>query len=522
MSIRLTFIKFLTEPDSKNDIYLENNDFLIVAVARRVASIDGEVNRPHTYELKGIETINSLIKYAGGLLPSAYTINIQIKRFTDNKMQLLNLNLDSLKANNSDFIIKDGDQVFIDRISKELTNIITAVGSVKIPGSYELKAGERVEDLLRKAQGLTYDAYTGNAFVIRKKDDMTKKYLSISISNILADKNSPDNILLEKFDTLKILSQNDFTDVLKVTVFGAVRKPGDIYFGENLSLKDVLLMSGGLKQDAANNRIEISRIIDYNKTNNKIIPIRAVVSTVQVGNDLSISNEAKDFILQPYDHVYVRSNPDFEEPKNIYVTGEVMYPGIYSLIKKDETIADIIQRAGGLTQFAYVDGVTMSRKFEETGLVYLNLERALRKPRSKYNIVMNDSDVVNVPKTVDLVHIAGAIGNVNFKSISAPYFSNKRAKYYIKNFAGGFNKDCRKSGTYVIYPNGILRNTKNMLFFRVYPKVRNGSNIHLPFKEIKEIDKSKRTPLDWNRTIENTTIKLTGVLTLWLLLTKIK
>ena len=518
----LDVYKFLNDPNNKNDIYLENNDYIVVAVAKRIASISGEVNRPFMYELKGTETINSLIKYAGGILPSAYTINLQVRRYTDNKIHLLNINLDSLKKNNSDFIINDGDQVFVDRISKELTNIVTATGAVKIPGSYEFKEGERVEDLLKKVQGLTYDALTSVAYIVRQKKDLNKKYLAFSLQNVMSDKNSPDNILLEKFDTLRVLSQFNFTDVLKVSVFGAVRKPGDYDYGENFTLKDVILMSGGLKQESANNRIEISRIIDYDKTSNKVIPIRAIVSTIQIGNDLSISEEAKKFILQPYDHIYIRTNPDFETPKKVFINGEVMYPGVYSLTRKDETVAEVIQRAGGLTKFAYIPGVTMSRKFEETGLVYLNLDKALKRVHSKYNIVLNDSDIVNVPKTVDLVHIAGAIGNANFKSISAPYFSKKRARFYIRNFAGGFNKDCRKGGTNVIYPNGILKRTKSILFVRFYPRVRNGSNIQLPYKDIKETDNSKKVPVDWNKTIENVTVKATGLLTLWLLITKLK
>ncbi len=518
----LDVYKFLTEPDSKNDIYLENNDYIIVSAAKRVASINGTINRPHNYEIKGKETINSLIKYAGGLLPGSYTSNIQIKRFTNNKMELININLDSLKINKKDFIINNGDQVFIDMISQEITNITTALGSVKIPGTYEFVNGDRVSDLLVKTQGITFDAYTKMAFITRKKEDMSKKYLTVNIANILRDKNSQDNVLLEKFDTLTVLSKNDFNDILKVSVFGSVRKPGDYDYGENLSLKNIILMSGGLKQEAANNRIEISRIIDYDKSNNKIIPIRAIVNTVEVGNDLSISEQATNYILQPYDHVYIRSNPDFEIPKKVFITGEVVYPGVYSLTRKDETAAEVIKRTGGFTKLAYLEGVTMSRKYDETGLVYLNLVKAIKRPHSKYNIVLNDSDAINIPKTIDLVHISGAIGNASFKNISAPYFGNKRAKFYIKQFAGGFGKDSRKAGTYVIYPNGILRKTKDLGFIRFYPKVKNGSIIQLPYKDVKPIDASNRKPLDWNKTIESFTIKLTGVLTLWLLITKIK
>jgi hypothetical protein len=280
-----------------------------------------------------------------------------------------------------------------------------------------------------------------------------------------------------------------------------------------------------------------------------------------------------------------------------------MYPGVYSLLRKDETVAEVIQRAGGLTNFAYLGGVTMSTKYQGTGLVYLNLDKAVRNIHSKYNIVLNDSDMINIPKTIDMVHISGSIGMANFQnvsasytsnanfqkvspnawnngstltvgpassdntlkqnsnnsanqvynngipnktissnlgfynlqinnnskpsytdflSISAPYFSNKRAKFYIKNFAGGFSKESQKGRTYVVYPNGIVKKTKDLWIIKIYPKVKNGSNIQVPYRDIKNLNSNKKNPMDWNKAIENTTIKLTGLLTLWLLITKIK
>ena len=145
----------------------------------------------------------------------------------------------------------------------------------------------------------------------------------------------------------------------------------------------------------------------------------------------------------------------------------------------------------------------------------------MKRPRSKYNIVLNDSDVIFIPKIVDLVHINGAIGNANYKNISSPYFSNHRAKYYIMNFAGGFNRECKRPRTTVTYPNGIQKRTKDFWFFRVYPKVHDGSNIVLYYRDAKFNNNNKSAPIDWNKAIENFTIKVTGLLTLYLLITKL-
>ena len=333
-----------------------------------------------------------------------------------------------------------------------------------------------------------------------------------------------------------------------------------------MTLQDVLLQAGGLTQQAEGSKIEVSRIMDYDISSNKLKPIRAVVKNIKIGEDLMLSSEAQEFTLQPFDQIFVRENPDYEEAVNIVLSGEVKYPGTYSLLSKNEKIASVIQRAGGLTTYAYMDGVKMFRKFEVEqikdnplnipnelldeivinpklsniynkellnreqlkakvftydslmyNVVYFDLQKAMSKNRSKHNLVLLEGDSVIIPKLLDVVHISGDLNNISGSSISAPFFG-KRADYYVRNFAGGYSEDNKKSNTLVIYANGSVKKTLNFAFFSISPKVKPGSIIKVVDDKTLEI---QRKPIDWNKAIENTMLKLTAVLTLWLLVDKV-
>ena len=168
---------------------------------------------------------------------------------------------------------------------------------------------------------------------------------------------------MNEYDIVHVLSVDDFDDDFSVSVFGAVRDAGEFLFGSGMTLQDILLKSGGLTQQAEGSRIEVSRIMDYDTYSNRLKPRRAVVKNIEIGEDLLLDSDAQEFILQPFDQVFVRDNPDYQEPVNIILSGEVKYPGTYSLLSKDERVSSIINRAGGLNSYAYVDGIKMFRKF---------------------------------------------------------------------------------------------------------------------------------------------------------------
>ena len=412
-------------------------------------------------------------------------------------------------------------------------------------------------------------------YIIRLNADRTKSHIAINLESILEDETHSDNILMQEYDIVNVMSIDDFDDNFNISVEGAVRNPGDFNFGDGMSLQSALFLAGGLTQQAEGSRVEISRIMEYDINSNKLKPRRAIVKNVKVGNDLVLSQEAENFELQPYDQIFVRSNPDFEPVINVQILGEVKYPGTYSILRKNEKISSLIKRSGGLTSYAYLDGVKMYRKFEVTtvndeeikdmnisdelkrtilndpeaasiyteelesynneifnsdpksskqinlDMVYLDLEKALKSNQSKHNLVLNEGDSIIIPKTMDVVHITGELMNLQGNSISAPYFSSKRANYYVKNFAGGFSKLNDRSNTVVVYPNGIAKKSKNFLFFKLSPKVSKGSTIRVSSK-IKKDKRKNKGKIDWNQQIENAMLKLSAVLTLWVLVDRVQ
>ncbi|MFT4681327.1 MAG: polysaccharide export outer membrane protein [Granulosicoccus sp.] len=508
---------YLSRPTDFTPPFLEDGDHLVVPVIGPVVSILGEVRRPLRYEIRPGEGLMKAIEYAGGLKAAAYRKNVQIVRFRDSEEIMIDVNLDSLQLAHKTIQLQDGDKVLVRTVPEGFTNTVSAKGAFRVVGDFELRDGDRISELLQKAEGVLFDAYLNRAYVLRLNSDMTRSYISVNIGNVISSSGSKDNIRLKPFDEVQVLSKKDFEDAFNVWVYGAVRKGGELIYGSGLSLKDALFLAGGLKPEAANRRIEVSRMVDLSEDGKIIDPIRKVVKTLQIEHDLSVGAKADEFQLQPYDQIFVRVNPAFDGPKVVSLLGEVNYPGTYSILSRDEKVSSLIERAGGLRDYAFPEGVKMRRL--RMGDVYLNLEKAIKKPNSRYDLVLNAGDTIDVPKVLDIVSITGAIANYDGHAIGAPYFG-KRANYYVKNFAGGFNKRSHRSKTYVIHANGIIKKTINLGLFKIYPKVTQGSEVVVMYKTDKA-DKSERPPVDWNRVIENTTIKVTGILTLWLLIDRI-
>jgi hypothetical protein len=231
--------------------------------------------------------------------------------------------------------------------------------------------------------------------------------------------------------------------------------------------------------------------------------------------------------LQPFDQIFVRAVPNFEAQQNITLRGEVKYPGVYSLLNKDERIDDVIKRAGGLTKFAFPESATLYRPSLAGGYIVLNMKNAMKSHSNKYNYALREGDVLSIPTVSDFVSIKGSsleyLSIVNREQVNAPFVQNRRAKYYINEFGNGFTKDSWRKKTYVIQPNAKVNRTRDFLVFKIYPKVTKGSTIYVveKIKKDKEL-KKEREPFNWNKFVENTTLKITGIATFFVLLNQIK
>tara|TARA_B110000483_G_scaffold9547_2_gene11333 strand:+ start:654 stop:3182 length:2529 start_codon:yes stop_codon:yes gene_type:complete len=567
----LDVYKFLFDPQISNDIYMQDGDYIFIPPAKNIVEIIGEVNRPYTYEAKDGESVGDMIKYSGGFTTSAFRDILTLKRLDYNNLKVYDVNKADINIEN----VLDGDQIVINKISNKISNVVTVKGDVGVSGDYEFKENEKVLDLLNRAKCISNKTFLEKVYIIRLNEDRSKQHLSINLNNIISDPEHDDNILLNEFDIIHVLSVDEFDDEFFISVQGAVRSAGTFSFGNGMNLQSALILSGGVTQQAQGSRVEVSRIMEYDIATNKLKPRRTVVKNIEIGNDLVLSESAEDFILQPFDQVFVRSNPEFEPAENITILGEVKYPGTYSILRKNEKVSSLIKRAGGLTNYAYVDGVKMFRKFkvkesiskeslemnisddlkksilnspdvaaiyanevqvkseaffaeenstkiskESLDIVYLNLDKALKNNESKFNLVLNKGDSIIIPQILDVVHISGELMNLEGNSISAPFFSRKRANYYVKNFAGGFSKENDRSNTIVVYPNGIAKKSRNFILFKISPKVTKGSTIRVASKNVKQ-KKIKESKVDWNKQIENAMLKISAILTLWVLVDRV-
>ena len=231
-------------------------------------------------------------------------------------------------------LCKNGDEIIVNTISNKLSNVVSLKGSIGVTGDYEFVKGEHLLDLLNRAKCISEKTFLDKVYVIRLNKDRTKSHIAVNLGAILDDANHEDNILLQEYDIVRVLSVDDFDDKFSVSVLGAVRAAGEFDFGVGMTLQDVLLQAGDLTQQAEGSRVEVSRIMDYDISSNKLKPRRALVKTIKIGEDLVLSTEAQEFELQPFDQVFVRENPDFEPAKIYYCLGEVKYPGTYTLLTK--------------------------------------------------------------------------------------------------------------------------------------------------------------------------------------------
>lgn len=549
----LDVYKFMNNPNVADEFFLTNNDYIFVPLAERVVEISGAIERPFYYELVGEENLVELITYAGGMTPDAYRRNIQIIRYENDEEKIIDVNLARILEDGKNFELIDGDRVTINPIKQAYANYITVSGAVKLPGTYELEPNMKISEVLSKS-GVVLSAVMSRIYIKRLREDLSLEYIPVNVYEVLENENSDANLLLRPFDEIEVKYKSDFIDKYQVKVYGAVRKGGSFEFSDNLTLADVLYMANGLKREASNSYIEVSRLVlDANGNSTRVNFERLEVAGIE--DSLKVAG-AEKFMLQPYDQIFVRSSKDFEAPKNVTIRGEITWPGIYTMANDKERVMDIINRAGGWTEVAFLKGAKLMRKGD--GLVLLDLEILEKEgENSRYNYVLRAGDEVIIPKLKDLVSIAGYVNHPAIKEeseiankeldlelerattniekkeillevfkrqienplkVNIPYHESKRANFYIREYGAGID---RKQGgrqrlVYVRYANGMVKKTRHFLFFKIFPKVEKGAMVYVGAKE-KKI-KAPKQPINWYKIVTDTMALAVSGLSLYVLI----
>lgn len=474
--------RYLQKDASSDDVYLEDNDYIYVDIYEKLVNADGLFKRPMYYQLTADEGLKDLVDFAGGPTYNARNSLIHIKTVSNETERYIDIPgrtyFDSYKgAEYNDIILKDGDVVSLKPINTGLKNVVRISGAVNYPDEYELRQGEHLSDIINRAGGIAATAYLPRAYVIRGNNPIETDALKIDLRNL--ENNPAQDIELFTGDKISILSNKDFEQDFYIDVIGNVRRPARLPYTQNLKLKDVLLLAGGLSFDAENGRIEISNIIDsvnkYSlefKDNN--------IKIISINSNLEIDQASENIIIKPMDRIYVRRKTEFLTQDLVQLQGEVNYAGEYPLIQKNERISSLLKRAGGLRKHAFTQGAKLYR--QNIGPIVIDLQSAIDQPGGKNDLILTNQDILLIPTINDIVSVRGNVQSpINIKYDPA----YKRIDYYINN-AGGFNDRPWKRRINVKYQNGRIKATKSFLFLRFHPKVAPGSTVTVPTKPIKE------------------------------------
>ena len=487
--------KYLFHGDSKDDIRLEEGDIVLVPSYDLLVEVTGCVKRPMRYEMEAGEPLSQLLAYAGGFTGDAYGREVRVVRTMGREHELFNVD----SVGYGTFALMDGDSVAVGRVLDRYANRIEVQGAVYRPGMYELGEGTHtVRELIGRAEGLREDAFRGRALLFRERDDLTPEIVAVDLEGVLSGRLT--DISLRRNDVLVVSSVHDLEDRGGFTIGGEVARPGVYPYAAHTTVEDLIVQAGGLLDGASTVKVEVSRRLKDPKSTTPSNGVGKVYA-FSLKEGLVVDGEA-GFELAPFDVVEVRRSPGYQPQRQVVLDGEVVFTGNYTLIRKNERLSDLVKRAGGITDDAYVRGGRLIRRMNEEEravrdaalraaqqnrgadsvsleklmaddyyAVGIELDKALSNPGSDYDVVLREGDRLVVPEYVSTVKINGDVMYPN----TTVYLKDKRVKYYIAQ-AGGYGARAKRNKAYIVYMNGRVARVKGRA------KVEPGCEIIVPSK----------------------------------------
>lgn len=487
--------KYLFHGDSKDDIRLEEGDIVLVPSYDLLVEVTGCVKRPMRYEMETGEPLSQLLAYAGGFTGDAYGREVRVVRTMGREHELFNVG----SVGYGTFALMDGDSVAVGRVLDRYANRIEVQGAVYRPGMYELGEGTHtVRELIGRAEGLREDAFRGRALLFRERDDLTPEIVAVDLEGVLSGRLT--DISLRRNDVLVVSSVHDLEDRGGFTIGGEVARPGVYPYAAHTTVEDLIVQAGGLLDGASTVKVEVSRRLKDPKSTTPSNGVGKVYA-FSLKEGLVVDGEA-GFELAPFDVVEVRRSPGYQPQRQVVLDGEVVFTGNYTLIRKNERLSDLVKRAGGITDDAYVRGGRLIRRMNEEEravrdaalraaqqnrgadsvsleklmaddyyAVGIELDKALSNPGSDYDVVLREGDRLVVPEYVSTVKINGDVMYPN----TTVYLKDKRVKYYIAQ-AGGYGARAKRNKAYIVYMNGRVARVKGRA------KVEPGCEIIVPSK----------------------------------------
>ena len=532
----------LTTGNLRQNVTLQDQDIIQVGPYKSRIEITGRIRKPAIFENLPTESLEKIISdYGNGFTSDAYKQVLKIQRFTDKDLRLIDLNFDLL----SSFYPKSGDIITVEQIlTDRVENAVSLNGAVFRSGRYSVSDNQTLTKLIKRAEGFKQDAFLTRISIERLLDDLRLENISVNYNDIISGK-SPD-VVLKREDVITVYSVLDLIETYTVRIQGEINfkesapttapptvgttavsatptgttagiSIGSFPYVKNMTVEDLIQKAGGLKESAATGRIEVIR---RKKNIGKDDPSQ-INSTIgekfnfPINGDLSLNETSSKFVLEPFDEVFVRSSPNYEKQQFVSVEGQVIFPGVYALERKDERISDLMKRVGGLNAQAYPAGATLIRKFkisqqeadrkrkqfndlsdnnadvsvrvdevkeESEESIGIELVKAMDNVGTPTDMLMQDGDIIRIPKEPQTVRMQGEV----LYPTSTRYLDGMPFKHYISE-SGGFTDQSARKRSYIVYANGSVDRTRKLLgLFNIYPKVEPGAEIIVPRLNIRE------------------------------------
>lgn len=458
------------------NVRLADGDVIMVGPYDCIVDMSGKVKRPMLYEMKKNESLGTALKYAGGFASDAYSKSVRVVRKNGARYSVYNVG----EFESNSFYLADGDSVSVDSVIARYENMVELKGAVFRPGMYQIGGDiTSVRSLLEHAEGVKEEAFTNRAVMHRMNEDRTLKVLSVDVEGIMSGRVA--DIPLKNEDVLFIPTKSEMQSDRTITIHGEVQYPGVYRYADNETLEDFVLQAGGLKETASTVKVDVARRV-YDATAIKVDTVIAETYSFALKEGFVVDGEP-GFVLKPYDEVYVRRSPGYYTQQNVYIEGEVAFPGNYTLSKRNERISDVVKAAGGTNSMAYVKGARLERRITpeerlrmqqvmkmtkmqssdndsidiekldlgDSYYVGIELDKALENPGSDFDVVLREGDRIIVPEYINTIKVSGDVmypNTISFKK-------GKSARYYVRQ-AGGFGQRAKKSHTYIVHMNGTV------------------------------------------------------------------
>lgn len=525
----------IVHANQMDNIRVMDSDIIRIPPYQNRVRLNGEVKRPGLYELKDGETLDDLIEFSGGFSENAYRDRIVINRKTNIQRSVSDVKW----PEGGDIVLRNGDEIEITEIMDRYENRVRIEGAVYREGDFELSDGLTLSELLEKAEGVTDDAFLERGLIIRNQNNMLLESVPFSVRDIV--EGYAEDIVLRRDDLVRISSIFDLRETFTIGVSGAVNSPNRFEYLEGMTLEDAIYLANGLRDEAAAYRVEVARRVVDSDVQSKVSTI-AEVFEFEIDENFRFSGGDNEFRLEPFDRVFVRTKPNYQRQLTVRIEGEVEYPGEYVLESRDARLSDLIDQAGGLSQYAFTEGASMQRILEiiavevesENGdrteqLQSLNLENvnldrfqtindttytpvgirlgeALNRPHGSNDLRLQEGDVIRIPRQLQTIRVEGGV----LSPVTMRYVPGRGVQGYIDN-AGGTTDRGQRRRAYIVYANGEVDRVKSFLGIRNNPNVEAGATIIVPEKPVSQ-QMSPQETIALTSAILNTTILLFTVI----------